>query len=120
MPWEAHPLTPDRYEHFADVINKNRRERCCWCLSHRLTQGEIDDLGGGDREQAMRRLCERDHPPGIVGYLDATPVGWCNVGPRTEITRLVRSKLIKPVDDLPVWSIICLVVRPGFRKQGLA
>lgn len=24
------------------------------------------------------------------------------------------------IDDVPVWSIVCLVVRPAFRRQGLA
>jgi len=44
---------------------------------------------------------------------------WCNIGPRTEITRLARSRLIRPVDDVPVWSIVCVVVRPGHRRQGV-
>ena len=117
--WETHPVTPDRFEDFADVINPNRRAAHCWCLSHRLQAKEIEELGGGSREQAMRALCEREHPPGVVTYLDGTPVGWCNVGPRSEITRLSRSKLIRPVDDLPVWSIVCVVVRSGHRKQGV-
>ena len=122
MTWETHPVTPDRFEDFADVINKNRRADHCWCLSHRLTAGEIAELGGagqGSREQAMRRLCERENPPGVVAYLDGEPVGWCNIGPRSEITRLVRSRLIRPIDDVPVWSIICVVVRAGYRKQGV-
>ena len=52
-------------------------------------------------------------------YLDGVPVGWCNIGPRAEIPRLAGSKLIRPVDDLPVWSIICVVVRTGHRKKGV-
>ena len=32
--------------------------------------------------------------------------------------RLSRSKLIRPLDDVPVWSIICVVVRGGHRKRG--
>ena len=119
MVWETHPVTPDRFEDFADVINKNRRANHCWCLSHRLTAGEIAELGGGSREQAMRRLCERENPPGVVTYLDGEPVGWCNIGRRSEITRLVRSRLIRPIDDVPVWSIICVIVRAGYRKQGV-
>ena len=120
--WETHPVTPDRFEDFADVINKNRRQTHCWCLSHRLSAAEIAELGGdgGDqREQAMRALCEREHLPGVVTYLDGEPVGWCNIGPRSEITRLHRSKLMLPTDDLPVWSIVCVVVRSGFRKRGV-
>ena len=77
------------------------------------------ELGGGNRELAMRRLCERQHPPGVVTYSDGVPVGWCNIGPRAEITPLTRSRLIRPVDDVPVWSIVCVVVRPGHRRRGV-
>ncbi|WP_328857207.1 GNAT family N-acetyltransferase [Williamsia herbipolensis] len=120
MTWETHPVTPDRFEDFADVINPNRRANHCWCLSHRIRLREIEELGEGSREQAMRRLTEREHPPGVVAYRNGVPVGWCNIGPRSEITRLVNSKLIRPVDDVPVWSIVCVVVRGGHRKQGVS
>lgn len=119
MTWETHPVTPDRFDDFADVVNRTRRADHCWCLSHRLRAAEIEELGGGSREQAMRRLCEREHPPGVVTYRDGEPVGWCNTGPRSEITRLTGSRLIRPVDDLPVWSIVCVVVRAGRRRQGV-
>jgi GNAT superfamily N-acetyltransferase len=117
--FEVHPVTPDRFEDMADVINPNRRATHCWCLSHRLPARDIEALGGGDREQAMRRLCERERPPGVVAYRDGLPVGWCSTSPRAEIPRLVTSRLIRPLDDLPVWSIICVVVRGGHRRQGV-
>ena len=104
MMWETHPVTPERFEDFADVVNRSRRANHCWCLSHRLRTREIEALGSGSREQAMRRLCEGEHPPGVVAYRDGEPVGWCN---------------IRPVDDLPVWSIVCVVVRVGHRRQGV-
>ena len=119
MTWETHPVTPDRFEDFADVVNRTRRPNHCWCLSHRLGAAEIEELGGGSREQAMRRLCEREHPPGVVTYRDGEPVGWCSIGPRADIPRLRSSRLIRPVDDVPVWSIICVVVRAGHRRQGV-
>jgi len=116
--WTTLPVTPDRFDDFADVINPNRRPTHCWCLSHRLPAAEIEALGGGSREQAMRRVCERQ-PPGVVTYQDGVPVGWCSIGPRATIPRLAASKLIRPVDDVPVWSIICVVVRGGYRRQGV-
>lgn len=119
MSWQTHPVTPDRFEDFADIVNRNRRDRHCWCLSHRLPAAEIAELGDGSREQAMRRLCEQEHPPGVVTYRDGEPVGWCSIGPRKEITLLSRSRLIRPIDDVPVWCIICVVVRPGHRRQGV-
>ena len=120
--WETHPVTPDRFEDFADVINPNRRASHCWCLSHRLRAQDIAALGGTDedaRERAARALCAEELPPGVVTYRDGTPVGWCNIGPRQDIPRLAASKLIRPVDDVAVWSIICVVVRGGHRKQGV-
>ena len=118
MPLEIHPVTPDRVEDFAAVANPNRRASHCWCLSHRLTAAEIEELGAGSRERAFRALCGREHPPGVLGYADGEPVGWCSIGPRAENTRLTRSKLIRPIDDVAVWSIICLVIRGGYRKRG--
>jgi len=120
MSWETHPVTPDRFDDFADVINPSRRVTHCWCLSHRLHAGDIEELGRGDRQQAMRRLCERENPPGVVTYLAGIPVGWCSIGPRADIPRLVASRLIRPVDAVPVWSIICLVVRGGHRGKGVS
>lgn len=117
--WETHPVTPDRFEDFADVINPNRRASHCWCLSHRLRAKDIEELGGGSRERAARALCERENPPGVVTYLDGVPVGWCNIGPRADIPRLTASKLMRPVDGVPVWSVLCVVVRGGYRKRGV-
>lgn len=34
--------------------------------------------------------------------------------------RLERSRTIPRVDELPVWSIVCFIVRPGFRRKGIA
>ena len=117
--WETRPVTPDRFEDFADVVNPNRRASHCWCLSHRLRATEIAELGGDDRQAAARALCARDVPPGVVTYRDGVPVGWCNVGARADIPRLVHSTRIRPLDDVPVWSIVCVVVRGGHRKQGV-
>ncbi|QIK72049.1 GNAT family N-acetyltransferase [Propioniciclava coleopterorum] len=118
MTWRTEPVTPERFDDFADVINPNRRETHCWCLSHRLPARRIEELGGGSRERAMRAVC-REAPPGVVTYRDDVPVGWCHLGPRADIPRLAASRLIRPVDDLPVWSIICVVVRGGHRRQGV-
>ena len=117
--WATHPVTERRFDDFADVINPHRRATHCWCLSHRLRVKEIDELGSGSREDAARALAAGRSSFGVVTYRDGVPVGWCHVAPRAEISRLVRSTLIRPVDDVPVWSIICVVVRGGHRKQGV-
>lgn len=119
MSWDVRPLTPDRFDDFADVVNRSRRDTHCWCVTHRLRGRDIDDLGGGSREQAMRRLAVETPAPGVIAYHDDVPVGWCNIGPRAAMPKLASSTVIRPVDDVPVWSIICLVVRAGHRRQGV-
>ncbi|MHA3700656.1 N-acetyltransferase family protein [Jatrophihabitans sp. YIM 134969] len=118
MDFETHPVTPSRFEDFADVINPNRRATHCWCLSHRLNAPEIEELGHGSREEVARALGRRRNPPGVVGYVDGTAVGWCSIGPRAENPRLAKSKLIRPLDDVAVLSVICVVIRGGRRKRG--
>jgi GNAT superfamily N-acetyltransferase len=118
MDFATRPVTPDRVDDFVAVANPNRRATHCWCLSHRLTAREVTELGNGDRESAFRALCARDHPPGVIGYDAGEPVGWCSIGPRAENTRLSRSTLIRPLDDVAVWSIICVVIRGGYRRRG--
>ena len=121
MAFEVHPLTPDRFDDFADVVNPNRRSTHCWCLSHRLPVKEIEALGGGDRERAMRCLTERTNPPGVVGYEDDVPVGWCSIGPREEIPRLAASTS-KPTRSIRQggWTPRWLSWAPGECSSTLA
>ena len=69
---------------------------------------------------ALRALAGSGEPPGLIGYRGRTPVGWVSLGPREAFARLARSPVMKPVDDQPVWSIICFVVPAEYRGQGVA
>ena len=108
MAFDTRPVTPDRVDDFAAVANPNRRSSHCWCLSHRLGAREITELGGGSREAAFRALCDRENPPGVIGYDDGEPFGWCSIGPRSENPDSPGPPppLIRPLDAWP-WGIIC-------------
>ena len=54
--WTTLPVTAERFDDFADVVNPRRRDTHCWCLSHRLRVREIEALGDGSREAAARAL----------------------------------------------------------------
>jgi ribosomal protein S18 acetylase RimI-like enzyme len=68
----------------------------------------------------LKALVDAHHPPGLIGYHGGVPVGWVSLGPREEYLKLRRSPVMKPVDDQPVWSIICFVVPSAYRGQGVA
>jgi len=69
----------------------------------------------------LRGLVKAGRPPGLVAYHDEIPVGWISVGPREEFLKLQRSPVMKPVDNAQgIWSVICFVVPPVYRGQGVA
>ena len=43
-----------------------------------------------------------------------------SLGPREDFAKLRRSPIMKPVDDQPVWSIVCFFVDRDARGRGLA
>lgn len=98
---------------------KDPRSSVCWCLSWRLSSRENRELKGADRAATVRELCGRERAPGVLGYVDGDVAGWAGVAPRSELHPFANSRKIPHIDDLPVWSLWCIRVRPGFRRQGL-
>jgi GNAT superfamily N-acetyltransferase len=91
----------------------------CWCLSHRLDARTNKSLVGPARGELVRQLCARDVAPGVLAYDGDEVAGWAAVAPRSELP-FARSRKIPHVDDLPVWSLWCVRVRPGHRGKGIA
>jgi len=46
-------------------------------------------------------------------------VAWCALAPRDRYPRFERSRVLKPVDQEPVWSITCFFVAKPFRGKGI-
>ena len=72
MASEVHPLTADRFDDFAHVVNPNRRATHCWCLSPRLSAPQRH-APGDPREDTMRALAAGEPAPGVVGTRTASP-----------------------------------------------
>ena len=56
----------------------------------------------------------------MIAYDEAGPVGWVSFGPRDEFARLVASRVLQPVDDQDVTSVVCFVIAARARRQGVA
>lgn len=98
---------------------KKPESSVCWCLSWRLSSKENRDLTGTARADKVRQLCSRELAPGVLAHHDGDVVGWAGIAPRSELHPYANSRKIPHIDDLPVWSLWCLRVRPGYRKQGI-
>lgn len=108
---------------FADLTTlvgpKKPTSNVCWCLSHRVEAKLNTSMAGTERGDYMRRLTRRKVKPGVLAYVDDEPVAWAAVAPRADLP-FARSTKIPHVDDLDVWSIWCVRVRPGHRGRGYA
>jgi GNAT superfamily N-acetyltransferase len=120
-PIVVQPATEDRFHDLRALLEpKSGNPNACWCLTYRVSGAENSALRGEARAARMLQLCQQRPAPGLLAYREETPVGWCAVGPRSSFERLNRSRTIPKLDDKPVWSVVCLVVRSGFRGQGVA
>lgn len=125
MKLTVHPLTPDRWPDLEAIFMARGCSvaRGCWCMYYRRS-GARDPLPAGmTRVKAnradLKALVDAGRPPGLIGYRGKTPVGWISLGPREDYAKLARSVVMKPVDDQPVWSVICFVVPAEYRGQGI-
>jgi GNAT superfamily N-acetyltransferase len=114
------PATRTRFDDVATMLGpKNPESSVCWCLSHRLDWKTNRALVGPARGEYVRKLCGRKVAPGVLAYDDAEVAGWAAVAPRAELP-FARSTKIPHVDELPVWSVWCIRVRPGYRGRGIS
>jgi ribosomal protein S18 acetylase RimI-like enzyme len=126
MKLTVHPLTPERWPDLEALFNARGCSvaRQCWCMFYRRSGSRGTLPAGVTHAQAncadLRALVDSGEPPGLIGYRGRTPVGWVSLGPREAFGKLRRSPVMKPVDDQPVWSIVCFVVPSEFRGQGVA
>jgi GNAT superfamily N-acetyltransferase len=82
--------------------------------------GADSGLASKRNKRALRSLVSGGYVPGLIGYEDGRPVSWISLGPREDYAKLLRSPVMKPVDDKPVWSIVCFFVDPQARGRGIA
>ena len=114
-----HPLTADRWRDFTALFGKRGACGGCWCMWFRLTAREFAERKGEKNRRAMHRIVKAGREPGILAYHDGRPIGWCSVAPREEFRRLENSRILAPVDDRPVWSVVCFFVAREWRRRGV-
>ena len=115
-----HPATPDRWTDFETLFGKNGACAGCWCMWWRRTRSEWTQGKGAGNRTAIRGLIRRGEEPGVLAYDGDRAVGWCAVAPREAYPGLARSRVLKPVDAEPVWSVTCFFVDREYRKKGVS
>lgn len=119
MSVEVVPTSPERWDDITQVF-AGHGELGCWCQYWRQSSSDYRNGGPGSGERNLRRQVEEGPPPGMLAYVDGEPAGWLGFWPRDRMERIVRSRTIPKIDEKPVWSIVCFLVRVGHRRKGVA
>jgi GNAT superfamily N-acetyltransferase len=116
---EVRPLTRERWGDLVELFGRRGAgiPRSCWCMYYRKTARE--PRSSEYNKRTMKSLVNGGTIPGLIAYEDDSPVGWISLGPRENYARLERSPVMRPVDDKPVWSIVCFFVDARARGRGV-
>lgn len=117
MAIEVRPAT--RFDDIAIMVGPKRpTSNVCWCLSYRVPGVENRALVGPARGDRVRELLA-EGPPGVLAYEGDEVVGWAAVHRRAD-TSFATNRRIPHIDDVDVWSVWCIRVRPGHRGEGIS
>jgi ribosomal protein S18 acetylase RimI-like enzyme len=119
------PLTAARVADLATLFDQGGDPKWCWCTYYRIRGRSWSNSTPADNRALLSELADREVAdgaiaPGLVAYGDGRVVGWVSLGPREDYERLAYSKVLAPIDDRPVWSIVCFVVGRRSRGKGIA
>jgi GNAT superfamily N-acetyltransferase len=115
------PVTKDRWTDLEALFGAKGACGGCWCMYWRLRRKDFDAQRGEQNKIAMRAIVDSGEIPGILAYNEeGKPIAWCSLAPREVFPVLANSRILKPVDDQPVWSIVCLFIEKSYRKMGVA
>jgi GNAT superfamily N-acetyltransferase len=118
--FSIHPVTPDRWQDLETLFGPRGAVGGCWCMWFRLTRAEFDQQKGEGNRLCMQEIVKAGEVPGLLAYHAGVPVAWCSVGRRENFPVLDRSRVLKRVDDQPVWSVVCFFIHKKYRRMGLS
>ncbi|MGQ0607681.1 MAG: GNAT family N-acetyltransferase [Chloroflexota bacterium] len=119
---EIHPLTRERLPDLAALFGQGGDPKWCWCASFRVRGMTFQNASASENRTVLERAVDdlEGRAPGLIAYRNGEGIGWVSLGPREDYERLQHSKILAPIDDKPVWSIVCFVVGRRARGQGVA
>ena len=115
------PLSPKNWNAFEQLFGEKGACGNCWCMYFRLSKNDFQEgkYNNGNKD-AMKQLVFNQQPTGVICFYQDQPIAWCALAPREVYSKLKKSRVHKPIDDKPVWSITCFFIRKEFRKLGIS
>jgi len=115
------PVDEALFDDVQTVFGTKGQAAHCQCQGYRLNWYDQHSDNVSGRRELLRDQVIEGH--GLLAYLDGEPVGWCSVAPRRDYGYLRQTTWKGRAEDKAdpgVWAVTCLVVRAGYRRQGVS
>ena len=113
-------LKQENWNDLLTLFGKTGGNSQCWCLAYRFPQKTLANIPYNEREEVLHSLTvEKTYPPGLLGYIEGKPVTWVGFSPKEAFYKLEHSRVIKPIDQEKVWSMVCFYFKKEYRGKKL-
>ena len=117
------PLSPDLIEDFLYYFDNvafsdNPDWSACYCHFYHFP-GKTEDFSKRTAEEnrkASNELILSGKMNGYIAYSDEKPIGWCNVNKKENYEKIPYEE----DSEASIVSLICFIIAPSYRKQGIA
>jgi len=113
------PIKRNLWADFEELFGLNGACGGCWCMHWKLRGKAYDEAKGPATRQMHKSIVDSGTVTGLLAYSNGEVIGWVAVEPRSEYEKLAHSRVLKPVDDQPVWSVTCFYVAKDYRRMGV-
>jgi len=113
------PLTKKNWSDLENLFGPRGASGGCWCMWWRLKRSEYKRQKGDANRKAFQEIATSGAASGVLAYAARKPIGWCAVAPRQDYSVLARSRVLRPVDEQPVWAVTCFFVSREWRRCGV-
>lgn len=114
------PLTLDNWQLFETLMGERGGCGGCWCMTHRLKKSDFEKNKYEGNKKELQRLVKTGQHVGLLAISNGEAIGWISLAPREQFIRLDTSRVHKRIDDKPVYSITCFLIKKEHRHKGLS
>jgi GNAT superfamily N-acetyltransferase len=114
------PIKRNLWTDFEELFGLNGACGGCWCMHWKLRGKAYDKAKGYTARQMHKSIVDSGVETGLLAYCEGEVAGWVAVEPRSAYIKLEHSRVLKPFDDQPVWSVTCFYVATAHRKKGIS
>lgn len=114
---DIRPVSPDQHDalvHYFDLVAYADHPAWSTCYCMERLAPDFDARTKEQNRSSRSELVRSAKANGLVAYRLGRVVGWCHAAPKTELLNLPTEL------EGDVGAIVCFVVAPNARRQGIA